>query len=82
MTHYRHPFIPSISTKRKHPRLQVLPLLVSTTRSTTATRFATTLTTSTLLEGIFTEREMTFAAAEMTYAIKKLSATPGYGHCG
>lgn len=47
MTHYRHPFTPSISTKRKHPRLQVLPLLVSTTRSTTATIFATTLTTST-----------------------------------
>lgn len=47
MTHYRHPFTPSISTKRKHPRLQVLPLLVSTTRSDTATSFATTLTTST-----------------------------------
>lgn len=47
MTHYRHPFIPSISTKRKHPRQQVLPLLVSTTRSTTATIFATTLTTAT-----------------------------------
>lgn len=47
MPHYRHPFIPSISTKRKHQRLQVLPLLVSTTRSDTATIFATTLTTST-----------------------------------
>lgn len=47
MTHYRHPFTPSISTKRKHQRLQVLPLLVSTARSTTATIFATALTTST-----------------------------------
>lgn len=47
MTHYRHPFTPSISTKRKHPRQQVLPLLVSTARSTTATIFATTLTIST-----------------------------------
>lgn len=47
MTHNRHPFTPSISTKRKHQRQQVLPLLVSTTRSTTATIIATTLTTST-----------------------------------
>lgn len=47
MTHYRHPFTPSISTKRKHPRQQMLPLLVSTTRITTLTIFATTLTTST-----------------------------------
>lgn len=46
MTHYRHPFIPSISTKRKHPRQQVLPLLVSTTRSDTDTISTTTLTTS------------------------------------
>lgn len=60
MPHYRHPFIPSISTKRKHQRLQVLPLLVSTTRSDTATIFATTLTISARLE-------MTFTAPEMTY---------------
>lgn len=69
-THYRHPFTPSISTKRKHQRQQVLPLLVSTTRSTTATIFATILTISARLEMTFTAPEMTFTAPEMTYTIK------------
>lgn len=69
-THYRHPFTPSISTKRKHPRLQVLPLLVSTTCSTTATIFATTLTISARLE-------MTYTAPEMTYTIKIIIRNAG-----
>ena len=62
-THYRHLFTPSISTKRKHPRLQMLPLLVSITRSTTPTTSATILTISARLE-------MTFTRLEMTYTIK------------
>lgn len=76
-THYRHPFTPSISTKRKHPRLQVLPLLVSTTCSTTATIYATTLTISARLEMTFTRLEMTYAAAEMTYTIKIIIRNAG-----
>lgn len=74
-THYRHPFTPSISTKRKHQRQQVLPLLVSTTRSTTPTTSATILTISTKLEGIFTEREMTFTAPGMTYTAPEMTYT-------
>lgn len=69
-THYRHLFTPSISTKRKHQRQQVLPLLVSITRSTTPTTSATILTISARLEMTFTAPEMTYAAAEMTYTIK------------
>lgn len=74
-THYRHLFTPSISTKRKHQRLQVLPLLFSITRSTTPTTSATILTISTKLEGIFTEREMTFTAPEMTYTAVEMTYT-------
>ena len=59
-THYRHPFTPSISTKRKHQRQQVLPLLFSITRSTTPTTSATILTISARLEMTFTKLEMTF----------------------
>lgn len=77
MPHYRHPFIPSISTKRKHQRLQVLPLLVSTTRSDTATIFATTLTISARLEMTFTRLEMTYTEAEMTYTIKIIIRNAG-----
>lgn len=69
-THYRHLFTPSISTKRKHQRQQVLPLLVSTTRSSTPTTSATILTISARLEMTFTAPEMTFTAPEMTYTIK------------
>lgn len=77
MTHYRHPFPPSISTKRKHQRQQVLPLLVSTTRSTTPTTSATILTISARLEMTFTAPEMTFTAVEMTYAIKIIIRNAG-----
>lgn len=70
-THYRHPFTPSISTKRKHPRLQVLPLLFSITRSTTPTTSATILTISARLEMTFTRLEMTFTKQEMTFGTKK-----------
>lgn len=59
-THYRHLFTPSISTKRKHQRQQVLPLLFSITRSTTPTTSATILTISARLEMTFTKLEMTF----------------------
>lgn len=76
-THYRHPFTPSISTKRKHPRQQVLPLLVSTTRSTTPTTSATILTISARLEMTYTAVEMTYAAAEMTYTIKIIIRNAG-----
>lgn len=69
-THYRHLFTPSISTKRKHPRLQVLSLLVSITRSTTPTTSATILTISARLE-------MTFTAPEMTYTIKIIIRNAG-----
>lgn len=69
-THYRHLFTPSISTKRKHPRQQVLPLLFSITRSTTPTTSATILTISARLEMTFTAPEMTYTAVEMTYTIK------------
>lgn len=69
--HYRHLFTPSISTKRKHQRQQVLPLLVSTTRSTTPTTSATILTISARLEMTFTRLEMTFTKQEMTFGTKK-----------
>lgn len=70
-THYRHLFTPSISTKRKHQRQQVLPLLFSITRSTTPTTSATTLTISARLEMTFTRLEMTFTKQEMTFGTKK-----------
>lgn len=76
-THYRHLFTPSISTKRKHQRQQVLPLLVSITRSTTPTTSATILTISARLEMTFTAPEMTYTAPEMTYAIKIIIRNAG-----
>lgn len=48
----------------------MLPHLVSTTRSATATIFATILTISARLEMTFTRLEMTYAEVEMTYTIK------------
>lgn len=77
VTHYRHPITPSISTKRKHPRQQVLPLLFSITRSTTPTTSATILTISARLEMTFTAPEMTYAAVEMTYTIKIIIRNAG-----
>lgn len=76
-THYRHLFTPSISTKRKHQRLQVLPLLFPITRSTTPTTSATILTISARLEMTFTAPGMTYAAAEMTYIIKMIIRNAG-----
>ena len=49
----------------------MLPLLVSTTCSTTATIYATTLTISARLEMTFTKLEMTFTKLEMTFGTKK-----------
>ena len=48
----------------------MLPLLVSTTRSSTPTTSATILTISARLEMTFTRLEMTFTKLEMTYTIK------------
>lgn len=76
-THYRHLFTPSISTKRKHQRQQVLPLLVSITRSTTPTTSATILTISARLEMTFTAPEMTYTEVEMTYTIKIIIRNAG-----
>ena len=53
----------------------MLPLLVSTTCSTTATIYATTLTISARLEMTFTKLEMTFTKLEMTFT--KLEMTFG-----
>ena len=74
-THYRHLFTPSISTKRKHQRQQVLPLLVSTTRSSTPTTSATILTISARLEMTFTRLEMTFTRLEMTFTRLEMTFT-------
>uniref|UniRef100_UPI0040283F91 hypothetical protein n=1 Tax=Prevotella sp. TaxID=59823 RepID=UPI0040283F91 len=53
----------------------MLPLLVSTTRSSTPTTSATILTISARLEMTFTRLEMTFTRLEMTFT--KLEMTFG-----
>ena len=49
----------------------MLPLLESTTRSSTPTTSATILTISARLEMTFTRLEMTFTKLEMTFGTKK-----------